>query len=191
MNEEDGAVIVTFPAAPDWLWAFQVGMAGALGFGYFAMAAKVARFIYRWAPPGTAATPQTLAPMAVSALWIMLPGVVWWAIAGYAWWSRRRGAGTSRVLIATRERLTLRRFAWTGIRDTIWRADSIDRIELKILTNPGRKKTVARLHVRFRARTLQFLGLPLIFRLSTTDRDLPMRLASGIAETLHTPLKFI
>lgn len=175
---------IVFPVRPIWVYWLSIGGSVAIALlwtvGPLSIVFKLWRIIHVAGP---------LPPGAVSGLWhavlthMALPmwgmALFLWLSAIFEWWKYRRWGRVPRVLLARTEGLTLSYLGWFWMRQKHWPASEITAVELRPTRgNLNWRRTVAELKI------LRRKGIPLRFRLSSSDSQLPDRIASRVRALL-------
>jgi hypothetical protein len=179
---------VTFPVLPRWVCILSIVvpllvgcMEATKGVLFTVWTWKLARSFGRPIPNDLAAvlrsnTERLLIGEGVAAL-------VWWGAGAREWWKYRRWGRVPRVLTATSTGLVQTKLGWWRMRERIWPADQFTAVELRNLKwTLSRNRTVAILRLRRRH------GLRLRFRLSSSDSQLPDRIAQSLATVPGCPI---
>ena len=173
---------VTFPVAPRWVYFLPI--VGGITAGLLELvvgADAIFVVLHLNAVPGhtNVSSRQLLlhlfAPTGITVLF-------WWASAVYLFWMYRRWGRVPRILVASADVLTLTRLQWWRIRQRRVPAEEITRIELRSLKPLFGRRAFANLRI-YRKRCL-----PLLFRLSSVDPQLPRQIAEALAQKLNRPL---
>jgi hypothetical protein len=191
MDEADGRVRVAFAVLPKWMYVFQIVMSFLVGLIKIAMGILVVqtlwRMLYQIGPPNPEPNPALIhsARDFAESLWISIGIAVffWWSFGAFEWWSYHRWGRVPRILTANNEGLSLSWLGWWRMRERKWPASEITAVELRPLrTNLNWTRTAADLYIHRRK------GRRLRYRLSSSDSQLPSRIAERLLFVLDCPL---
>jgi hypothetical protein len=179
-----GAVRVTFPVLPKWVYISPSVFYSAAGLMYLAMGigfvASMRRFSQQFHIPPTS---QPFFFSRRFELEVLLQYCFYalcsWSFAGYQWWQLRRWGRVPRVLTASGEGLVLTRLGWFHMRERTWSVAEIARVELRpIKYNLNWTRTVAEMYI------IRRKGRRLHYQLSSPDPLLPSKIAKQLANAL-------
>ena len=181
----NGSLRVTLGVTPVWVGVLFVVLAGMVAALNLVLAIAFPVFLSRAVPPSVNATQQT------SELWSsvvrfsagrMIVALVWTGIAVLPLYRFRRWGRIPRKITATPSGLVESKMGWFAPRHRFWPADRVTTIVLKPMAGSLSKRTVANLQIYCRR------WIPLNFRLSSTDSQLPTHIAERLAATVGCPL---
>ena len=189
LEEDADFVRVIFPVLPDWAYILPVCLYAAVALMKTIMPVLIVYEIWHISHMGGHSPPPGMNHM----LWhwiflIVLPvwaaASLWWISAIAGWRRYRKWGRVPRILTADRYGLTLTYLGWWGMRQKHWPANEITNIEFRTLrTNLNWRKTVANLEIHRKK------GFPRRFRLSSSDPELPGRIANRIRSCLGNSLR--
>jgi hypothetical protein len=181
LEEWDGGARVIFPAMPQW--AYVLAILGPLlpALGNLGLAVACIVIFRRFFRGSILTTAAILRPAIIS--W-GLQSLGWGSLFGFHLWKYKRWGRVPRILTADNQGLTLSRLGWRRMSGKKWAASQITDIELRpAIGNLFRSRTVMDVYVR------RVKGWRLLFRLSSTDPQLPHRIAQRMSVILGCPLK--
>jgi hypothetical protein len=182
LDARDGAVRVTFPVMPKWVYVSQIAFALVAGLCQIAVPVFVVFMYLRH----SVLKQEFSRELWVTMVEFLVAGAVWTVGGAYEWWKYRRWGRAPRVLTADQQGVMLTWFGFGRIRRRTWPADEIAAIEFRIVkTNLNPWRTLGRLEI------IRRNGRKRVFRLSSKDPELPRRIAERVAASLHHSLKFI
>lgn len=187
MEEGHDFVRVLFPAAPTWIHLLNICLHIAVAIMSMIVPITIAALI--WHMTGNL---RHVSPGFEAMIWRSFLFVIWmpavlacfeWFSAIIAWRDFCRWGRVSRVLLASKDRLSLSYLRWGRMRQKHWPASEITAIELRPLRgNLTWSIPAADLWI------LRERRLPLRFRLSSNDSELPGHIATRIQSLLgHSP----
>ena len=185
LEESDGHVRVIFAVAPTWIYLFPIVVGVMVGFmklvGGLFIAVRLRQLMngFRAVPSDIFAMRRLTIEIVISASVLAL---FWWIIAAYEWWMYRRWGRVPRVLTASQKGLILSRLGWWRMRERMFPTSEIKAIELRpVKGNLNWKRTVTNLYIH------RHKGWRLRFRLSSSDSQLPRRIAQQLTSKLGCP----
>jgi hypothetical protein len=183
LEEGVGHVRIIFPVLPTWAYLLPVGVEIAA-----ALMKTIVPFwlgytiwgLYRVGGQPSSAIKAQLWHMAlVIAMPLWAAAFFWWLCAILTWRRYRRWGRIPKILTMSNEGLELSYLGWRGMRHEHWSASEITAIELQpVRGNVTWWKTAADL------RFLRASGRPLHFRLSSSDSQLPGKIAERVQSML-------
>jgi hypothetical protein len=184
VRERNGAFRVHFPLPPIWVEILAITVCGLTGIGNLAMAVvlpvQLGRLIGWRSIPG-----NLRHVLIVGSVIRLLASGLWFVAAGMPLYRLKRWGRVPQRITATSSGLVVSKMGWVRPRHRFWAADQLTEVRLQPPAKsliPG--KTVATLLIRRRG-----WKLPLSFRLSSRDSQLPTHIAERLAATLGCPLK--
>jgi len=187
LEEADGSLRVIFAVKP--AWGYMLPIVTGLTMGALMFLAGIRVFHAAW---GLASKAGYTSRDAVAWAWHLSVGILFdavvmalfcWILAAYEWLRFRHWGRVPLILTASNEGLVSSRLGLWRMRERRWPADQIVAVELRpAWGNLSWKRTVAYLYFR------RSKGRPLFFILSSSDSQLPSRIAQRLAFVLGCPL---
>jgi hypothetical protein len=187
LDEMDGCVNVTFPVLPKWVYILPIVSWTMVGLGRLAVGLIEIYFIWKLSHAIKQPTQNSIVFMHRLEMRIALDSAVasllGLMLAAYLWWKYHRWGRVPRVLTVNNGGLVLSHLGWWRMRERTWPANEFTIIELRMVKgNLNRKRTVADIIIhRSKERRLRY-------RLSSSDPQLPRRIAERLALVLGCPL---
>ena len=188
LEESNGGVRVIFPVFP--VWAYWVSIVLLIVVGLFRLMAGlvIGWAIWRSTNSLGPSHPDTLREAhrliaKIVILWTA-EALLFLGLGAYEWCMLHRWGRVPRVLTARSDSLVLSRLGWWRMRERTWPVSEISAIQFRpVKGNLNWKRTIADLYIRRRnARRLWF-------RLSSSDPQLPARIAEQLAFRLGCPMR--
>jgi hypothetical protein len=186
LRARDGSVRVIFPMPPLWLDVLFIVLSGFNAAGNIALAVVLPILLRSIIPPNVNSTPGSdklwydIVKLSIMRLLIAVP---WLLMAGLPLYRLKRWGRMPRRITATPSGLIVSQMGWIQPSHRFWAADRVTAMELRSKPGTVSQRTIATLHIRCRK------WLPLTFRLSSIDSQLPTHIAERLAATLNCPLK--
>ena len=181
------SVRVIFPVLPAWAYWLMIVLLIVVGLFRLTAGLVIGLAIWRTTNSLGPSDPDTLREVhrliaKIVILWTA-EALLFLGLAAYEWWKLHRWGRVPRVLTASNEGLVLSRLGWRRMRERTWPVGEISAIEFRpVKGNLNWKRTIADLYIHRRN------GWRLRFRLSSSDPQLPDRIARQLALALGCPL---